>query len=131
MGAYLGNRLSREGHDVVMIDQSEAAFDSLAEDFGGFKLVGDATEVDTLHKARIEDADLVVAATQYDNVNLMIAQIAKRVFNVPLVLARVFDPKREEIYRVLGVETVCPTTLSAERVISIIRDWSSSERTSR
>lgn len=114
LGSSLANRLSRDGHDVIVIDPDERAFDHLSAEFSGFRVEGDATELAVLREAKIDRADLVIAATSADNANLMIAQVAAKVFRVPQVLARVEDPKREEVYNALGVGTICPTTTAAD-----------------
>jgi trk system potassium uptake protein TrkA len=114
LGSYLANGFSREGHSVVVIDSNETTFDNLTADFSGFKLEGDATKLSVLKKSKLNKADCMIAATHDDNVNLMAAQVAKKIFNVPKVLARVFDPKREQVYAQLGIETICPTSVAAE-----------------
>jgi len=111
LGSYLANRLSSEGHSVVVIDINEAAFDALSLEYSGFRVEGDATEFDVLKQAKTDKADMVIAATREDNVNLMVAQVAKNLFQVPKVMARVFEPRREEIYRNLGIDTICPTMI--------------------
>jgi trk system potassium uptake protein TrkA len=113
LGSMLANRLSSLGSSVVVIDQDEAAFKNLSIEFSGFEISGNAAELDVLRRAKIEKADCLLATTQHDNVNLMVAQVAKTVFRVPRVLARVFDPSREAVYHQFGIETICPTSLSA------------------
>jgi trk system potassium uptake protein TrkA len=114
LGSILANGLSRAGHSVVVIDQDGATFEDLSADFSGFRVEGDATQVAVLNEAKLHRADVFIATTHEDNVNLMAAQVARRIFNVPHVLARVFDPRREEVYARLGIETVCPTSVGAE-----------------
>jgi len=114
LGAHLANHLSRDGHSVVAIDTEDRAFGNLSPEYSGFKVEGDATELAVLQQAKADKADLVIATTRDDNVNLMVAQVAKAQFGVSRVLARVFEPKREAIYRRLGVETICPTSVAAE-----------------
>jgi trk system potassium uptake protein len=113
LGGSLANQLSKSGNDVVVIDRKEAAFDKLGADFTGFKLIGDAVEVRILRLAQVERTDVLFATTTSDNTNLMIAQVAKVVFKVQKVVARVFDPAREALYRDFGVTTISPTKLSA------------------
>lgn len=120
LGGALANRLSKSGHRIVVIDQKEAAFDKLANDFSGYKLIGDAVELHVLREARIDLADYLFATTTSDNTNLMVAQVARTVFNVPRVVARVFDPPREEIYRGFGIETISPTVLSTEAFLKVL-----------
>lgn len=114
LGGFLANRLSREGHSVVVVDNKAAAFEKLSADFSGFRVEGDATEAAVLEKAQVGKADALIAATREDNVNLMIAQVARKMYGVSKVVARVFDPWREEVYRELGIDTICPTTIATE-----------------
>ncbi len=120
LGGALANRLSGYGHRVVVIDQKEIAFDKLTVDFSGFKLIGDAIEFHILKEANIEQADYLFATTTSDNINLMVAQVARKVFNVPRVVARVFDPRREEIYRDFGIDTISPTKLSTDAFLKVL-----------
>ncbi|MCR4317076.1 MAG: TrkA family potassium uptake protein [Planctomycetes bacterium] len=114
LGSHLANRLSIEGNSVVVIDNKESTFENLSLDFSGFRIEGDATRLSVLKEAKLGDADVLIATTREDNVNLMVAQVAHKLFAVPKVIARVFDPRREEMYKQLGVETICPTTVAAE-----------------
>jgi len=114
LGSYLANRLSRDGHSVVAVDSNESAFDALSAEYSGFRVEGDATEFAVLKQAKIGKADLVIATTREDNINLMVAQVARKVFRVPRVMARVFEPEREKIYRDFGIETICPTSISGD-----------------
>jgi len=120
LGSILANQLSRLGHSVVVIDTDEATFDDLSPDFSGFRVVGDATQIAVLKEAKLKNADVFFAATHEDNVNLMVAQVARKVFNVQHVLARVFDPRREQIYDQLGIETICPTSVAAEMFLMAV-----------
>lgn len=122
LGSYLASKLSRDGHSVVVIDIAESAFDSLSVEYSGFRVEGDATELAVLKQAKIDKADLVIAATRQDNLNLMVAQIAKNLFHIPRVIARIFNPEKEKIYKNLGIETICPTSITGDMFLeSIIR----------
>jgi trk system potassium uptake protein len=121
LGGMLANRLSANGHRLVVIDQRESAFDKLSISFSGFRLVGDAVEVEVLKQAKIQEANYLFATTTSDNTNLMIAQVAKTVFNVSKVIARVFDPQREAIYREFGIDTISPTKLSADVFVNQVK----------
>lgn len=114
LGSLLAAQLSSQGHSVVVIDRDESAFVNLSGEFSGFQIVGDASELATLKKAKVSKASCLLAVTTEDNVNLMVAQIGKTVFEIPAVLARVFDPAREAIYAELDIETISPTQLSAD-----------------
>jgi trk system potassium uptake protein TrkA len=120
LGGALANQLSKSGQKVVVIDQRESAFDKLAVDFSGFKLVGDAVELHILKEAKIHQADSLFATTTSDNTNLMVAQVAKTVFNIPHVVARVFDPDREAVYGDFGIQTISPTKLSTEAFLKVL-----------
>jgi trk system potassium uptake protein TrkA len=120
LGGSLANQLSASGHRVVIIDRRDGAFDKLSVDFSGFKIAGDATELNILKTAQIERTDILFATTTHDNTNLMVAQVARVMFDVPRVVARVFDPLREEIYRDFGVETISPTKLSADAFLKVL-----------
>ncbi|MBU2648635.1 TrkA family potassium uptake protein [bacterium] len=122
VGFHLANRFSRDGHSVVVIDKNAITFNDLSSEFSGFKIEGDTTQMAILQQAKIEKADILIATTHEDNVNLMVAQIAKKIFNVRHVIARVFDPKREEIYTQLGIETICPTSIAVERFVLAVKN---------
>lgn len=109
LGAILAGMLSQTGSNVVIVDPDETAFAKLPLSFSGFRVVGTASEIAILRKAGIEKADCVLAVTREDNLNLMVAQIARNIFHVPEVVARVFDPQREAVYQQFGIETICPT----------------------
>lgn len=116
MGSNMATDLSAEGHDVVVVDKEKEAFKRLGTDFNGLTIVGTGIDEDILKKADIEKADAFVALTNSDNVNIMAAQIAKEIFKVPEVIARIYDPEREYSYHEFGLETVNPTVLSTSQV---------------
>jgi len=117
LGSYIAGRLGDAGCSIVAVDANEAAFRGLPSDYSGFTVEGDATEIAVLRKARIKDADVVIGATRDDNVNLMIAQIASRVFQIPNVIIRIFEPRHESLCRRLGIRSICPTTLTGDRIL--------------
>ena len=82
-------------------------------------MLGNGIEQEALKKAGIEEAEIFIAVTQGDNRNIMAAQIAKHIFNVPRVICRIYDPLRQEIYQTLGLETISPTTIFAE----MLKKW--------
>lgn len=120
LGSHLANQLSHAGHSVVVIDPRGATFGTLSPGFSGFRVEGDATQLAVLKEAKLHKADVVITTTHEDNVNLMVAQVARGVFGVPRVLARVFDPKREQIYSRLGIETICPTSVATHMFLQAI-----------
>jgi trk system potassium uptake protein TrkA len=117
-----------------MIDSSPESFEKLSFHYSGFKIEGDATELHVLHQAKITRADLLLATTNHDNINLMAAQVAKKIFKVPRVMARVYIPDRENIYLDLGIETICPTTIIGDLIADMYMEGSigdgAGERTS-
>ena len=118
VGAQLAALLDRDGHKVTVLDVEQYSFRRLPGNFGGTALVGDGTDEDALKEAGIEDADVFVSVTQGDNRNVMAAQIAKHIFNVPKVVCRIYDPLRKDMYSALGLETMSPTIVGA----NILRD---------
>jgi trk system potassium uptake protein TrkA len=120
LGAGLAKVLSSQGNDVVVvsdcIDQK-----MLGNDFDGVTVRGSPVDADVLKKAGIENAEIFVAATADDNLNVMAIQVAKEIFQVPTVLARVSDSERETFYKSLGLNTVCPTTTSINQILSLIQ----------
>lgn len=120
LGSMLARELSDVGHDIAIIDSVQDNLDRLGSGFNGSRLKGVEIDNDTLVDAGIENADVFLAMTSDDNTNIMASQIAKDIFNVPKVIARIFDPSREFIYRKLGLETISPTQLGATIVKSRI-----------
>lgn len=114
VGAQFASSLDAEGHDVTILDNNSYSFRRLSHTFGGTALFGQGLDQETLKKAGIKDADVFVALTQGDNRNIMAAQIAKYIFNVPRVVCRIYDPLREELYNTLGIEALSPTKVFAQ-----------------
>lgn len=118
VGSELAKLLSSEGHNVVVIDKKQSSFERLGNTFNGITLVGNGFDPEILKAAGIENADAFCAVTNGDNTNIMSSQVAKKIFNVPKVIARVYDPKRAEIYKTLGLDVLSGTILFA----AMIRD---------
>lgn len=114
VGAQLAGLLDADGHAVTILDTDPYSFRRLPPDFKGTALVGNGIDEEALKKAGIKGADVFVALTQGDNRNVMAAQIAKHIFNVPRVICRIYDPLRQELYITLGVEAISPTTIFAQ-----------------
>ncbi len=121
VGSVLANLLSRKGNDVVIIDSDEGRFKGLDPQFSGVTILGDGADINILKEAKIEETQVFVAATGDDNSNLMSAQIAKKMFNVPRVLVRVKDPKKMDVYGEYDLETVSATTLAAHRLAEMVK----------
>ncbi|CAN5764989.1 hypothetical protein BH20CHL1_BH20CHL1_01340 [soil metagenome] len=110
VGARIATALDRQGHDVSIVDMQTSAFRRLAPDFSGRAITGTGIDEDVLRSAGISEADAFIAVTNGDNRNLMAAQVAKVIFGVDKVAARVYDPVRAETCRGMGIETICSTT---------------------
>ena len=113
VGATLARMLSEQDHKVTIIDQTADAFRRLGTKYKGERMVGSGTDTDVLKRAGIENADVFVSVTDGDNRNIMAAQIAKHVYNIPCVLTRIYDPSRAQAYRDMGIHTFCPTSIAA------------------
>ena len=114
VGAQLAALLDSDGHQVTVLDIDAYSFRRLPPNFGGTALLGNGTDQEALKRADIEEADAFVVVTQGDNRNVMAAQIAKHIFNVPKVICRIYDPLRQELYQTLGLEAISPTTIFAQ-----------------
>jgi trk system potassium uptake protein TrkA len=108
------------GHEVAIIDYDQAALDRLGPHFRGRAMLGVGFDRDVLLQAGVEQADAFAATSSSDNANIIAARIARNVFHVPRVVARLFDPRRAEIYRRLGLVTVSSTTWGAERIHELL-----------
>lgn len=121
VGGQLASELSDLGHDVVVIDNRPEALEALGKSFNGMAILGEAYDVDVMREARITSTDIFCAMTDDDNTNLMAAEVAKVVYGVERVLARLHDPAREESYRALGIPHISATNLIAtvalERIV--------------
>jgi len=114
VGAQLAGLVDADGHTVTILDTNTDSFRRLLPTFSGTALRGNGIDEEALRRAGIEEADVFVALTQGDNRNVMSAQIAKYIFNVPRVICRIYDPLRRELYDTLGLETFSPTTIFAQ-----------------
>lgn len=128
VGSTLARSMLSDGHEVSCLDEDpesharlEIGLDQSWEDMGGNFTVGAGLEIEALLAAGIERADVFVASTDGDNTNIIIAQIAKRRFNVPTVIARVLDPYRAKWYERQGLHTICPTRVAIEMLESEVR----------
>jgi trk system potassium uptake protein TrkA len=113
VGSELAQLLSSEGHNVVIIDKKKSSFDRLGNTFNGVVLIGNGYDLALLKQAGVEKADAFCAVTNGDNTNLVAAQVAKKIFKVPKVFVRVYDPQRANIYTALGLDIISGTILFA------------------
>ncbi len=118
VGSQLANMLSDSGHNVCVIDRAADAFANLGRNFNGTTVQGIGFDEEELIAAGVEECDVLAAVTQSDNTNLMCAEVANRLFNVPHVIARLYNPGRERAYLQLGIDYVCGTSLVAEDMFS-------------
>jgi trk system potassium uptake protein TrkA len=121
VGSSIAAQLDREGWDVVAVDEKEEALNRLGSNWNGGFIVGHGMDVDILREAGIEDADAVVVATNGDNTNLVIGQVAQKRFDIQCVVVRVLDPARADFYQELGLRTVCPTKTAIEVLTDAVR----------
>ena len=117
VGSLLANELLADGHSVAIIDKNPAAFRRLPADFAGEAIVGAGFDRDILNAAGAEKAGALAAVTSGDNSNILSARIARETYEIPAVVARIYDPRRAEIYQRLGIPTVATVTWTTEQVI--------------
>jgi trk system potassium uptake protein TrkA len=120
VGSSVAKRLDREGWDVVAIDEKEEALGRLGETWRGGFVVGHGMDAGVLHQAGIEDADAVVVATDGDNTNLVVGQVAQKRYGIETVVVRVLDPARAEFYASRGLRTVCPTSTAIDTLVGAV-----------
>ena len=113
VGLLLTELLVKGGHDVTAIDLDRAALAKLSQPFKGTTIQGNGTDLDVLRQAGIDKADAFLSLTQGDNRNLMAAQVAKQIFGVKTVIAKVNDPIRANTYRTHGIGTFSRTSILA------------------
>lgn len=118
VGSQLANMLSDNGNNVCVVDRNPDAFSNLGRNSNGSTVQGVGFDVDVLQRAGVEECDVLAAVTQLDNANLMCAEVASRLFDVPHVIARLYNPDHERAYMQLGIDYVCGTSLVAEDVFS-------------
>jgi len=112
--------MASEGHEVIVIDRNPQALASLGLSFKGRTVHGVGFDKDVLIEAGIEDADAFAATSISDNANIIAARIARNIFHVPKVVARLYDPRRAEIYQRLGLQTISTTNMGAERIRELL-----------
>jgi trk system potassium uptake protein TrkA len=113
VGYYLTKTLARENHEVLLLEKDPRRAGEIRESLGDLVMLGDGCEVRTQEDAGMERADVVAAVTGDDEDNLVIAQIAKHRFQVPRSVARINNPKNQEVFKALGIDT----TVSATEII--------------
>jgi len=121
VGSSIALQLQREGWDVTVVDENEDALARLGEHWPGTFIVGQGIDVDVLREAGIEEADAVVAATDGDNSNILIGQVAQKRFDIGCVVIRILDPARADFYSERGLRVVCPTKTAIDTLMENVR----------
>jgi trk system potassium uptake protein TrkA len=121
VGSTVARTLAEEGWDVTAVDETETALARLGERWRGGFVVGHGMDVAVLREAGIESAEAVVVATDGDNTNIVVAQIAREMFNVKCVVVRLLDPARADFYAERGLDVVCPTKTAYETLTERVR----------
>ena len=120
VGEQVARILDREGHEVTIIDFDAVALARLGKSFRGRTIKGVGFDRDVLIEAGIESADSFAATSSSDNANVVAARVARNLFHVPRVIARLYDPRRAEIYQRLGLLTISSTTWGAQRIYELL-----------
>ncbi|MBV8065137.1 MAG: TrkA family potassium uptake protein [Actinobacteria bacterium] len=121
VGSSIALQLQQEGWEVTVVDENEDALARLGERWPGIFLVGQGIDVDVLREAGIEEADAVVAATDGDNTNILVGQVAQKRFDVGCVVVRILDPARADFYSERGLRVVCPTKTAIDTLMGAVR----------
>ncbi|WP_330460307.1 TrkA family potassium uptake protein [Streptomyces sp. NBC_00820] len=117
VGSALAQTLEQQGHTVAVIDQDPTAFRRLGPGFGGRRVTGVGFDQDTLREAGIEEAGAFAAVSSGDNSNIISARVAREMFGVENVAARIYDPRRAEVYQRLGIPTVATVRWTADQML--------------
>ena len=121
VGSALALRMTDDGHDVTVIDEDPEALARLPEEWPGRFVQGHGLDTSVLIDAGIENADAAIIATDGDNTNIIIGQVAQKRFDVRCVVVRVLDPARAKFYAERGLDTVCPTSVAIDRLLEAAR----------
>ena len=120
VGTELALSIYRQGHAVTVVDNNPRAFDRLGPEFRGRTVQCEAIDQDVLRRAGIENADALAAVTTSDSVNIVAARVARDMFHVPHVVARVYNPRRAPIYEKLELQTITSSSWGAQRIEQLI-----------
>jgi len=128
VGSTIAKRFASEGWSVTAVDEKESALTRLGENWTGGFIVGHGMDTSVLREAGIEDADAVVVATDGDNTNLVIGQVAQKRFGIDCTVVRILDPARADFYRERGLRTICPTSTAINALSDAVRACEIPER---
>jgi len=120
LGSGLAKALTAKGHKVTIIDSDPAAFRLLGADFSGTEITGIGFDRDILEQAGISRADAIIASSKSDATNALIGKIARDIYRVPRVISRLYDPRRADIYRSLGIQTISTTTWGIQHAMEML-----------
>ena len=120
VGAELTVQLAKSGHHVAIVDKRAEAFDRLPPGFEAHKVVGVGYDRDVLEEAGIKEAEAFIAVSNGDNSNILSARVAREYYHVPRVVARIYDPKRAEIYERLDIPTIATVRWAAKQVLMML-----------
>jgi trk system potassium uptake protein TrkA len=120
VGGELALSVFRKGHSVAVVDSNPRAFDRLGSEFRGRTVQGDGFAEDVLKRAGIETADALAAVTSSDSVNIVVARVARDIYHLGHVVARVYNPRRTPIYEKLGLQTIASSSWGAQRIEQLI-----------
>ena len=128
VGSAVAKKLTKVGWDVTAIDENEEALARLGEHWSGGFVVGHGMDVNVLRQAGIEEADAVIVATNGDNTNIVVGQVAQKMFGIDCVVVRILDPARAEFYSSRGLRTVCPTQSAISVLTETVRAYEATPR---
>jgi trk system potassium uptake protein TrkA len=120
VGAELTVELGKAGHEVAIVDKRKEAFDRLPPGFDARRFVGVGFDRETLEEAGIKEADAFIAVSSGDNSNILSARVAREYYHVPNVIARIYDPRRAEIYERLNIPTVASVKWTAKQIMLML-----------
>ena len=121
LGSNLAKGLSDEGNDICIIDRNGDKLNALGSGFNGQRIKGIEFDSDKLIEAGVNQADVLLAVTSDDNINITVSLIAEKIFHVPNIIARVNDPQKNDIYNQLGIHTINPIQYEIEMLKNQIR----------
>lgn len=120
LGSGLAQALTKKGHTVTVIDNKPESFELLGKDFSGKIMVGVGFDRDVLEKAQIRTSDAIIACSKSDEANALIGRISQTVYKVPHVISRLYDPRKAELYRTLGIQTISTINWGINRAIEML-----------
>ena len=121
LGASIAGKLSEEKKDVMVLDSDKTAFRKLPASYGGLTMAASATDIEKLMAANVKEASVFLAVTDDDCINICAAQMAKKIFQVPKVVARIYDEDKIGLVKDMGISTICPAELSEKEISHYIR----------